>query len=78
MATKHGFRYEFNGTEYLLHCEPMTMADGRFGSQVTVTSGHDGAQITERRFPALDYFPTEGEAVEHAKVWGLNWIHDHG
>lgn len=70
MATKFGFRYEHNGTEYLLHCDPMPMADGKFGSQVAVISGHDGASLIERLFPALDYFSTEAEAVDHAKALG--------
>lgn len=76
MSTNFGFRYDYEGTEYLLHCDPMPMADGRFGSQVIVISGHDGAEIVERRFPALDYFATEADAVEHAKAWGIAWIKD--
>jgi hypothetical protein len=78
MATKFGFRFEHDGTEYLLHCDPMPMADGRFGSQVVIIRGHDGSSVIERRFPALDYFATEVEAVEHAKAWGIDWIRDHG
>ncbi len=73
MTTRYGFKYK----DYLLECDPMPMADGRYGSQVTVR-GADGSEAIERRFPALDYFSTELEAVEHAKYWGKSWVDDHG
>jgi hypothetical protein len=78
MATKFGFKVHHNGTEYLMHCDPMPMADGRFGAQVVIISGHDGPELIERRFPALDEFDTEEEAVEHSRKWGRAWIADNG
>ncbi|KVD57296.1 hypothetical protein WI87_18825 [Burkholderia ubonensis] len=78
MATKHGFKRTHNGTEYLMHCDPMPFADGRFGAQVVITTGHDGSAVVERRFPALGEFDTEEEAVEYARQWGRTWIDDNG
>jgi hypothetical protein len=78
MATKHGFKVTHNGTEYLLHCDPMPMADGRFGAQAIVSNGHNGPALIERRFPALEYFTTEDEAVAYAREWALNWIRENG
>jgi hypothetical protein len=78
MATKFGFKLLHNGVEYLMHCDPMPMADGRFGAQVVIIKGHDGPVVIERRFPALDYFDTEAEAVEHARQWGGGWIVGNG
>jgi hypothetical protein len=78
MSTKYGYKYTYNGTEYLLHCDPMPMADGRFGAQVIIIRGHDGSELIERRFPALDYFDTEEEAADYARHWGAQWIEDHG
>ncbi len=69
MTTNHGFKYK----DFLLDCDPMPMSDGRFGSQVTVRSV-GGPIAIERRFPALDYFLTEQEAVDHAKYWGISWV----
>ena len=73
MTTKHGFRYK----QYLLHCDPMPMADGRFGAQVTIAS-EEGNHHVDRRFPSLDEFDTEGEAVAYAKAWGIRWVDDRG
>lgn len=73
MATKHGFRYG----RYLFHCDPMPLADGRFGAQVVVAS-EDGADHVERLFPSLAEFPTEADAVAHAKAWGIRWVDDNG
>lgn len=78
MATDHGYKLTHNGTEYLLHCDPMPMADGRFGAQVIVISGHDGPALVERRFPALEYFDTEDEAVQYARDWAKAWISENG
>lgn len=73
MATKHVFRVD----RYELHCEPMPMADGRFGAQVVIYS-NEGAELFARHFPALDYFATEDEAVQHALGVGKRWIAEHG
>lgn len=73
MATKHGYRVG----KYELHCDPMPMADGRFGAQVVIYTNEVG-KLVERRFPALDYFDTEAEAVAHARGWGERWIEDNG
>lgn len=54
-------------------CDPMPMADGRFGAQVMI-GNEEGASHVERMFPALDYFKTEAEAVTHAKAWGVRWV----
>ena len=69
MTTKHGFTYR----GFRLLCDPMPMADGRFGAQVVVTI-EEGAQHVERPFPSLDYFRTEAEAVAYARAWGQRWV----
>lgn len=74
MTTKHGFRHK----DYLLHCDPMPLRNGRFGAQVRVESGHGGATMFNRLFPSLGDFATEAEAVEHAKQVGMRWIDDQG
>ncbi len=71
MVTNHGFKYR----GFLLHSDPMPMADGRFGSQAMI-GNEEGASHGERMFPALDYFKTEGEAVAHAKAWGVRWVNN--
>jgi hypothetical protein len=75
MATKYGFKVG----QYLLHCDPMPMpmADGRFGAQVVIYS-EEGTETVARRFPALEEFATEKEAVEHARAWGHAWVKDNG
>ncbi|TAM15921.1 MAG: hypothetical protein EPN65_16535 [Pandoraea sp.] len=78
MATEHGYKLVHNGTEYLLHCDPMPMADGRFGAQVVIVTGHDGPALVERRFSALEYFEVEDEAVRYARKWGEAWVRDNG
>ncbi|AOY99919.1 hypothetical protein BKK81_12190 [Cupriavidus sp. USMAHM13] len=78
MATKHGFKLTHNNVEYLLDCDPMPMADGRFGAQVCITTGHDGAELITRLYPSLDHFATEEEAVSYARDWGRAWIRDNG
>jgi hypothetical protein len=72
MATKYGYKIG----NYLLHCDPMPMADGRFGAQVVIYS-QEGTETVARRFPALQEFATEAEAVEHARAWGAAWVKDH-
>ena len=73
MTTKHGFKYG----RYLLRCDPMPMADGRFGAQVVVTS-EEGNDHVERPFPSLGEFNTEADAVAHARAWGVRWVDDRG
>jgi hypothetical protein len=75
MATDHAFKYRYKGIEFLLHCDPMQLPDGRFGSQLVITLGLDGDAIIDRRFPLFPEFATEAEAVEFEKVFGINWIH---
>ena len=71
MTTKHAFRYH----GYLLHCDPMPMADGRFGAQVVIAN-EEGSSHLDRLFPSLEYFETEGDAVAYAKAWGIRWVDD--
>lgn len=71
MMTKHGMRYG----NFILRCDPLHMADGRFGAQVVVAD-EDGTQLVGQLFPALDPFATEAEAVAHAQEWGKKWVHD--
>ncbi len=72
MTTKHGVKYR----GFTLHCDPMQLADGRFSAQVVIGNEEGDTQI-DRRFPALDDFPTEAEAVQYAKAWGIQWVDDH-
>lgn len=72
MTTKHGFTYR----NFRLLCDPMPMASGQFGAQVVIEN-EDGDSTMARRFPALDYFRTEQEAVEHARAWGERWVDDY-
>jgi hypothetical protein len=73
MTLKYGFFY--NG--YELHCDPMKMMDGRFGAQVFICDDR-GSERLERQFPALEYFATEKEAVDHAYAFGKRWVDDRG
>lgn len=73
MTTKHGF----NHLGYRLNCDPMPMADGRFGAQVTIESEEENQHI-DRRYPSLEVFDSEAEAVDFAKVWGIRWVDDQG
>jgi len=59
---------------FQLNCDPMPMADGRFGAQVLVLEGETTLQAF--LFPALAYFPTEKEAVEHGEQTGIRWIEE--
>jgi hypothetical protein len=54
------------------------MADGRFGAQVVIESGHGGPEIVNRRFSALTYFVKEADAVEYAMGYARRWIDDQG
>ena len=69
------FDVQIKGVEYVLCCEPMDLADGRFGAQIVITLGLDGGEIMDRRFPFFPGFRTKAEAVEFARVFGINWIH---
>ena len=69
-------KYDFPYKGRILHCDPMPMADGRFGAQVTIASGHGSPGISEQTFPALRYFDKEADAVEYAHDYGRRWIND--
>lgn len=73
MTTQYGFNYR----GYRLHCDPMPMTDGRFGAQVMIAS-EEGNQHVERKFPSLDEFDSEAEAVDCAKAWGIRWVDNQG
>ena len=72
MATKHGFKYR----GFTLHCDSMQLADGRFSAQVVI-GNEEGDTHVDRRFPSLDEFHTEAEAVQYAREWGTRWVDDH-
>jgi hypothetical protein len=58
---------------YLFICEPMVLDDGRFGAQILIRS-NNGILITENRFPSLEDFSNEHDAIEYAKRWGKAWV----
>lgn len=62
---------------YVLHCDPMPMADGRFGSQVVIQPGKGDREV-KRHFPAQKFFAAEQDAVEYEKKWGEAWVDKHG
>lgn len=66
---KHVF--EYRGRQ--LRCDPMPMADGKFGAQLVVTH-RDGAADVDTSFPSLGYFDTEGDAVAYAKAFGVKHV----
>lgn len=65
--------YGFKRDGFALACDPLRMADGRFGAQVTVYT-EEGIETVARRFPALGYFQSEEDAVGHALVVGEGLI----
>lgn len=67
-------RYGFNYKGFKLACDPMPMANGNFGAQVVIYSDIGEETIT-RRYPALEYFSTEKDAVGHGHAVG-KWIVD--
>ena len=74
MPVKYGYSYK----GYDLHCDPMPMADGRFGAQVAVYKHATGSEKFGRKFPALGYFATEQKAAEHGKAVGMRWVDENG
>ena len=72
MTTKHGMRYK----NFILRCDPVPAADGRFAAQASVAN-EDGAALVERLSPALGHFASEAEAIDHAREWGKKWADDH-
>lgn len=69
MATDHSFKYR----GHHLHCGPLAMADGRFGAQVVVAE-ESGDVALDHRFPVLDCFLTEAEAVAHGRAVGERFV----
>lgn len=67
--------YSYKYRACVLACDPMPMADGRFGAQVVIYD-HRGAEVQTRRFPALEYFAEEKDAVEHAYKVGKQIVDD--
>jgi hypothetical protein len=63
---------------YLFDCEPMPLTDGRFGAQIIISKDGVWEPVTSKRFPALENFPTEDEAIEFSKQWGKQWVDDQG
>lgn len=64
---------EVHYRRYLLACEPRSLPDGRFGAQIAITL-ENGRLVIEKRFPALEIFSDERDAIEYAKRWGRAWV----
>ena len=59
--------------DHMLHCEPQTQDDGRFQARVAI-SALGGMKTRAQRFLDLAVFKSHDEAVEHARLAGMEWV----
>ena len=59
--------------DHLLTCRPQVQDDGRFQARVAISS-LGGQKTQAQRFLDLATFDSHDEAVEHARVAGMDWI----
>ena len=65
----YGFAYK----GFKLACDPMPMADGRFGAQVVIYED-TGSEMLTHRHSSLGYFEKEEDAVGCAYAFAKNWV----
>lgn len=59
--------------DHTLHCRPQTQDNGRFQARVAI-SAHGGTKTRTQRFLDLAFFDSHDEAVEHARLAGMEWV----
>ncbi|MEZ2350961.1 hypothetical protein [Caballeronia sp. RCC_10] len=59
---------------YLLNCAPARTADGSYQPYVVISRSSDGELVANRFFPAELRFPSEEDAIAHARDWAVRWI----
>ena len=59
---------------YLLNCAPARTADGSYQPYVVISRSSDGELVANRFFPAELRFPSEADAIAHARDWAVRWI----
>lgn len=59
--------------DHLLTCRPQLQDDGRFQARVAVSS-LGGYKTQAQRFLDLALFDSHDEAVEHARLAGMDWV----
>ncbi len=59
--------------DHMLHCRPQTQDDGRFQARVAISSV-GGLKTQAQRFLDLEMFDSHDEAVEHARLAGMEWV----
>lgn len=58
---------------HMLTCRPQAQDDGRFQARVAI-SALGGIKTQMQRFLDLTCFDSHDEAVEHARLAGMEWI----
>ncbi len=71
------FFFRYGG--YELHCQPEAVEHGRFGAHLRIVHA-SGSRPEEQRIDlsAVPTFDTAGEAADHARVIGQDWVDAHG
>jgi hypothetical protein len=59
--------------DHMLHCRPQPQEDGRFQARVAISS-LGGLKTQAQRFLDLAIFDSHDEAVEHARLAGMEWV----
>lgn len=59
--------------DHMLHCQPQAQDDGRFQSRVAITA-LGGLKTRAQRFLDLAVFESHDDAVEHARMAGMEWV----
>lgn len=64
----------FSYRDYLLSCDAARIAPGRYQAHVVIARRSDLCIVASRFFPAVQPFATDAAAVEHARMWAIDWI----
>jgi hypothetical protein len=72
-------QYFFKYGGYELHCKPREEAHGRFSAHLRIVHA-SGTRPEEKRIDlsAVPSFDSAGEAADHARVIGQEWVDKHG
>jgi hypothetical protein len=62
--------------QHMLTCRPQAQDDGRYQARVAITA-IDGTKTRTQRFLDLDTFDSHDEAVESARLAGMEWVDHH-
>ena len=59
--------------DHMLHCRPQPQDDGGFQARVAISS-LGSLKTRAQRFLDLAVFDSHDEAVEHARLAGMEWV----